>query len=40
MDIDSAEKRRQRADLEPLAKPQSGVDDLNAAFLRPRPSSA
>lgn len=32
MNIDSAEKRRQRADLQPLAKPQSGVDDLKAAF--------
>ena len=32
MDIDSAEKRRQRADLKPLAKAQSGVDDLKAAF--------
>ncbi len=32
MSIDSAAKRRQRADLQPLAKPQSGVDDLKAAF--------
>jgi hypothetical protein len=32
MDINSAEKRRQRADLQSLAKPQSGVDDLKAAF--------
>jgi hypothetical protein len=30
--IDSAEKRRQRADLQPLAKPQSGVDDLKQAY--------
>lgn len=32
MDINSAEKRRQRADLQSLAKPQSGVDDLKSAF--------
>jgi hypothetical protein len=32
MDIKSAEKRRQRTDLQSLAKPQSGVDDLKAAF--------
>ena len=32
MDINSAEKRRQRADLQSLARPQAGVDDLKAAF--------
>lgn len=32
--IDSAEKRRQRADLQQLAKPQSGVDDLKGKFGR------
>jgi len=32
MSIDSAEKRRQRADLRALARPQSGVDDLKSAF--------
>ena len=32
MDVDTAEKRRQRADLRSLAKPQSGVDDLKPAF--------
>lgn len=32
MDVDSAEKRRQRAELRSLARPQSGVDDLKAAF--------
>jgi hypothetical protein len=37
MGIDSAEKRGQRADLQPLAKPQSGVDDLKAAFPQARP---
>jgi hypothetical protein len=36
MDIDSAQKRRQRADLQPLARPQSGVDDLKAAFPQAR----
>jgi hypothetical protein len=36
MDIDSAHKRRQRADLQPLARPQSGVDDLKAAFPQAR----
>lgn len=35
MDIDSADKRRQRADLQKLAKPQSGVDDLKGRFGRP-----
>ncbi len=33
--IDSAELRRQRADLQKLAKPQSGVDDLKGKFARP-----
>lgn len=37
MGVDSAEKRRQRADLRALAKPQSGVDDLKAAFPQARP---
>jgi hypothetical protein len=32
MGIDSAAKRRDRQDLVPLAKPQSGVDDLKAKF--------
>ena len=32
MDIDTAEKRRERADLQSLAKPQSGVDALKSAF--------
>ena len=35
MGIDQAEKRRQRADLQQLAKPQSGVDDLKGKFARP-----
>jgi len=35
MKINSAEKRKQRADLEQLAKPQSGVDDLKGRFSRP-----
>jgi hypothetical protein len=35
MKINSAEKRKQRADLQQLAKPQSGVDDLKAKFGRP-----
>lgn len=33
--INPAEKRRQRADLQQLAKPQSGVDDLKGKFARP-----
>lgn len=37
MDIDTAEKRRERADLRSLAKPQSGVDALKAAFPDARP---
>ena len=35
MKIDSEEKRRQRADLKQLAKPQTGVDDLKGRFARP-----
>jgi hypothetical protein len=35
--IDSADKRRRRADLQPLAHPQSGVDDLKAAFPQAQP---
>ncbi|HET7060709.1 MAG TPA: OBAP family protein [Nitrosospira sp.] len=35
MKIDTAEKRRQRAELKQLAKPQSGVDDLKGKFGRP-----
>lgn len=37
MGVSSAEKRRQRADLQRLARPQSGVDDLKAAFPQARP---
>jgi hypothetical protein len=37
MGISSAEKRRQRADLQSLAKPQSGVDELKAAFPQSKP---
>jgi hypothetical protein len=37
MGIDTAEKRRQRAELQPLARPQSGVDDLKAAFPQATP---
>ena len=37
MGVDTAEKRRQRADLQALARPQSGVDDLKAAFPQARP---
>ena len=37
MNINSAEKRRQRGDLQSLAKPQSGVDDLKAAFPQAKP---
>lgn len=36
MDIDSAHKRRQRADLQPLVRPQSGFDELKAAFPQAR----
>lgn len=35
MGIDSAGKRRSRSDLMPLARPQSGVDDLAGKFRRP-----
>lgn len=35
MKINSVEKRKQRADLKQLAKPQSGVDDLKGRFARP-----
>lgn len=35
MGIDSAGKRRDRADLMPLARPQSGVDELHGKFQRP-----
>ncbi|VTU31554.1 hypothetical protein H6CHR_03622 [Variovorax sp. PBL-H6] len=37
MDISSSEKRQQRADLQSLAKPQSGVDDLKGAFHDTKP---
>lgn len=37
MGIDSAGKRRQRADLQPLARPQAGVDDLKTAFPQAKP---
>ena len=32
--VDTAQKRRERAELEPMAKPQSGVDDLKGRFAR------
>lgn len=35
MKLNSATKRRQRADLAPLARPQEGVDTLNGAFRHP-----
>lgn len=35
MGIDSAAKRRERADLSSVAKPQSGVDDLKGKFAGP-----
>ena len=38
LDIDSAVKRRERAELQPLARPQSGVDALHGSF--PRATSA
>ena len=31
-DVDTAAKRKSRADLQTLARPQSGVDDLKSAF--------
>lgn len=37
MGIDTATKRRERADLQGLAKPQSGVDDLKSAFPNAMP---
>ncbi|WP_229217392.1 OBAP family protein [Massilia forsythiae] len=33
--IGTADKRKRRVDLKPLAKPQSGVDDLKGKFGRP-----
>lgn len=35
MKIDTAAKRKKRADLRQLARPQSGVDDLKGKFGRP-----
>ena len=35
MGIDSARIRKNRAELKPLAHPQSGVNDLKGAFARP-----
>jgi hypothetical protein len=35
MKIHTGGKRKQRADLRPLARPQSGVDDLKGKFGRP-----
>ena len=35
MNLNSAETRRERADLQKIAKPQSGVDDLKGKFGRP-----
>lgn len=35
MKIDSAQKRKERADLRQLARPQSGVDDLKGKFAGP-----
>lgn len=35
MGVSTAEKRRQRTGLQPLAKPQHGVDDLKGKFARP-----
>ena len=35
MDLDGAETRKERADLQKIAKPQSGVDDLRGKFDRP-----
>ena len=35
LNINSAEKRKQRAELESLAKPQAGVDALKGKFSRP-----
>ncbi|MBA4141810.1 MAG: OBAP family protein [Nitrosospira sp.] len=35
LDIDTAEVRKERADLLQYARPQSGVDDLKGKFVRP-----
>ena len=35
MDLNTAEKRRQRQELQSLARPQSGVDDLKGKYGRP-----
>jgi hypothetical protein len=35
LDIDTMKIRESRADLQPLAKPQAGVDALNGRFARP-----
>ncbi|MHB8759108.1 MAG: OBAP family protein [Thiobacillus sp.] len=35
LEIDPAKKRRGRADLTPLARPQQGVDALHGKFVRP-----
>lgn len=35
LEVNSADKRKQRADLQKMAKPQSGVDDLKGKFGRP-----
>ena len=35
MKVDTGKKRKQRADLRPLARPQSGVDDLKGKYGRP-----
>jgi hypothetical protein len=35
MELDSVQTRKDRADLQSLAKPQSGVDDLKGKFGRP-----
>lgn len=35
MGIDSSQVRKERADLQQMAKPQSGVDDLKGKFTRP-----
>jgi hypothetical protein len=35
MKVDMAEKRRNRADLQPMARAQQGVDEMNHKFGRP-----
>ncbi|MES2898157.1 MAG: OBAP family protein [Pseudomonadota bacterium] len=35
MGVSTAEKRKRRAELQKLARPQSGVDDLKGKFARP-----